>query len=150
MQNLQSNVEIIKNLLSCKIDFVVLQHKKQYNMGHLILICKLYKKQYFKEYVLYIQPIKYFFSFDILKFEFCNVILNKHHIFCASKEALIYTNQTWCRVVYFRLYKNIQTIKDQYILKKYKQVPTLLKDLFKRELKGAFRKRKYFENETAA
>ncbi|EEW9940540.1 DUF2972 domain-containing protein [Campylobacter jejuni] len=124
MHNPQSATERIKNSLSYKLGFAILEHKKQYRRGFLILIYKLYKikKQHFKDQKLYKQIIKIFPQLAYPKLETCSdyneSIKYKYHLSYMLGEVLIYAHKTWYKGGYFKLYKNIQIIKRQYNLLK--------------------------------
>ncbi|MBT0860156.1 capsular biosynthesis protein, partial [Campylobacter coli] len=124
MNNSQSATERIKNSLSYKLGFAILEHKKWYKRGYLILIYKLYKikKQYFKDQKLYKQIIKIFPQLTYSKLESCSdyneSIKYKYHLSYMLGEVLIHAHKTWYRGGYFKLHKNIQTVKMQYNLLK--------------------------------
>ncbi|EPU1614476.1 DUF2972 domain-containing protein [Campylobacter coli] len=124
MHNPQSATERIKNSLSYKLGSAILEYKKQYRRGFLILIYKLYKikKQHFKDQKLYKQIIKIFPQLAYPKLETCSdyneSIRYKYHLSYMLGEVLIHAHKTWYKGGYFKLYKNIQTVKMQYNLLK--------------------------------
>lgn len=127
MYNPNSAIDRIKNSLSYKIGFVILEHKKQYRgmgRGYIILLYKLYKikQQHFKEQKLYKQTIKIFPHLTYPRMECCKdyneSIKYKYHFSYMLGEALIKAHKTWLKGGYFKLYKNIQNIKKQYNLLK--------------------------------
>ncbi len=124
MHNPQSATERIKNSLSYKLGSEILEHKKQYKRGFLILIYKLYKikKQHFRDQKLYKQATKIFPQLVYPKLETCSdyneSIRYKYHLSYMLGEVLIHAHKTWYRGGYFKLYKNIQIIKRQYDLLK--------------------------------
>ncbi|EAK0446866.1 capsular biosynthesis protein, partial [Campylobacter lari] len=124
MFNPNSATERIKNSLSYKLGSAILEHKKQYRRGFLILIYKLYKikKQHKKEQKLYKQTIKIFPQLTYPKVESCkdynDSIKYKYHLSYMLGEALIKAHKAWHKGGYFKLYKNIQNIKRQYSLLK--------------------------------
>ncbi|HEH5121212.1 TPA: DUF2972 domain-containing protein [Campylobacter coli] len=124
MHNPQSAIERIKNSLSYKLGSAILEHKKQYGRGFLILIYKLYKikKQHFRDQKLYKQVTKIFPQLAYPKLETCSdyneSIRYKYHLSYMLGEVLIHAHKTWHKGGYFKLYKNIQIIKRQYNLLK--------------------------------
>ncbi|ECL6334634.1 TPA: DUF2972 domain-containing protein [Campylobacter jejuni] len=127
MYNPNSAIDRIKNSLSYKIGFAILEHKKQYRgmgRGYIILLYKLYKikQQHFKEQKLYKQTIKIFPHLTYPRMECCKdyneSIKYKYHFSYMLGEALIKAHKTWYKGGYFKLYKNIQNIKKQYNLLK--------------------------------
>ncbi|OOX94070.1 hypothetical protein BOO83_06600 [Campylobacter coli] len=122
MHNPNSAIERIKKSLSYKLGFVILEHKKQHKRGYLTLIYKLYKikKEHFKEQAVYKQIIKIFPQLAYSKLESCSdyneSIKYKYHLSYMLGEALINAHKAWYKGGYFKLYKNIQTVKKQYDL----------------------------------
>lgn len=122
MNSTQSAIERIKKSLSYKIGFAILEHKKQYKRGYFTLAYKLYKikKEHFGEQMLYQQIIKIFPQLAYPKLESCSdyneSIKYKYHLSYMLGEALIHAHKTWYKGGYFKLCKNIQTVKKQYNL----------------------------------
>ncbi|EOJ0942911.1 capsular biosynthesis protein, partial [Campylobacter jejuni] len=104
MYNPNSAIDRIKNSLSYKIGFAILEHKKQYRgmgRGYIILLYKLYKikQQHFKEQKLYKQTIKIFPHLTYPRMECCKdyneSIKYKYHFSYMLGEALIKAHKTW-------------------------------------------------------
>ncbi|MCV3549391.1 DUF2972 domain-containing protein [Campylobacter sp. CNRCH_2013_0671h] len=126
MFNPNSAIDRIKNSLSYKLGFAILEHKKQHGGGYITLSYKLYKinQQHKKEQKLYKQTIKIFPQLTYLKVESCRdyneSIKYKYHFSYMLGEALIKAHKTWHKGGYFKLpsllkekyklYKNIQNI----------------------------------------
>lgn len=125
MYNSKSAVERIKNSLSYKLGSAILEYKKQYKRDFfLTLIYNLYKikKQHVRDQKLYKQVTKIFPQFKYPKLETCSdyneSIKYKYHLSYMLGEILIHAHKTWYKGGYFKLYKNIQTVKKQYNLLK--------------------------------
>ncbi|EAI7223953.1 DUF2972 domain-containing protein [Campylobacter coli] len=126
MQNSRSAVDRIKNSLSYKLGFTILEHVKYKGIKYTTLPYKLYKikKQYFKEQELYKQVIKIFPEFKYCKLESCEdyneSLRYRCHLSYMFGEVLIKAHKTWYKGGYFkifyslkekyRLYQNIQEI----------------------------------------
>ncbi|EOI3021679.1 DUF2972 domain-containing protein, partial [Campylobacter jejuni] len=123
--NPNSAIDRIKNSLSYKLGFVILEHKKQYNgAGYITLLCKLYKtkQQHFKKQKLYKQIIKIFPQLTYPEIKSCKdyseSIKYKYHLSYMLGQALIKAHKTCYKGGYFKLYKNIKTVKRKYALLK--------------------------------
>ncbi|WP_412175541.1 DUF2972 domain-containing protein [Campylobacter sp. IFREMER_LSEM_CL1085] len=126
MYNPNSAIDRIKNSLSYKLGFAIIEHKKQHGGGYITLPYKLYKikQQHKKDQKLYKQTIKIFPYLAYPKVESCKdyneSIKYKYHLSYMLGEALIKAHKTWYKGGYFKLssllkekyklYKNIQNI----------------------------------------
>ncbi|XAK34611.1 hypothetical protein AAID95_01750 [Campylobacter coli] len=126
MYNPKSAIDRVKNSLSYKLGFAILEHVKQKGIGYITLPYELYKikQQYFKERELYKQVIKMFPQLAYLKIESCKdyneSIKYKYHLSYILGETLIRAHKNWYKGGYLRLpfllkekyvlYKNIQEI----------------------------------------
>ncbi|EAJ1255158.1 DUF2972 domain-containing protein, partial [Campylobacter lari] len=124
--NPNSAIDRIKNSLSYKLGFAILEHKKQHGGGYITIPYKLYKikQQHKKEQKLYKQTIKIFPHLAYPKVESCKdyneSIKYKYHFSYMLGEALIKAHKTWYKGGYFKLpsllkekyklYSNIQNI----------------------------------------
>lgn len=125
MYNPNSAIDRIKNSLSYKLGFTILEQTKQHR-GYITLPYKLYKikQQHFKEQKLYKQTIKIFPQIAHPKIESCKDynegIKYKYHLSYMLGEALIKAHKTWYKGGYlklpsllkekYKMYKNIQDI----------------------------------------
>ncbi|EFO9213493.1 DUF2972 domain-containing protein [Campylobacter lari] len=125
MYNPNSAIDRIKNSLSYKLGFTILEQTKQHR-GYITLPYKLYKikQQHFKEQKLYKQTIKIFPQIAHPKIESCKDynegIKYKYHLSYMLGETLIKAHKTWYKGGYlklpsllkekYKMYKNIQDI----------------------------------------
>lgn len=126
MQNSRSAINRIKNSLSYKLGFTILEHIKRKGIKYTTLPYKLYKikKQHAKEQELYRQVIKIFPELKYCKLESCEdynkSLRYRCHLSYMLGEILIKAHKTWYKGGYFkmfyslkekyRLYQNIQEI----------------------------------------